>query len=65
MNRTERDLFRQIHQSLMIEERYSYNSSHISSPIVTIDAISAVEAAADIMIQTKVRHLLVFSKERY
>jgi hypothetical protein len=50
----------------MIEERCSINSSHNSSPIVTIDAISAIEAAAaDIMIQTKVKHLLVFSKERY
>jgi CBS domain-containing protein len=49
----------------MIEEWYSYNSSHISSPIVTIDAISVVEAVADIMIQTKGKHLLVFSKEQY
>jgi hypothetical protein len=49
----------------MIEEWYSYNSSHISSPIVTIDAISAVEAVADMIIQTKVRHLLGFSKEQY
>lgn len=31
----------------------------MSSPLVTIDAISSVEAAADVMIQNKVRHLLV------
>ena len=43
----------------MIEERCSINSSHNSSPIVTIDAISAIEAAADIIIQSKARHLLV------
>ena len=31
----------------------------ISSPLVTIDAISQVQAAADVMLQNKVRHLLV------
>jgi signal-transduction protein with cAMP-binding, CBS, and nucleotidyltransferase domain len=31
----------------------------MSSPLVTIDANSSVEAAADVMIQNKVRHLLV------
>jgi signal-transduction protein with cAMP-binding, CBS, and nucleotidyltransferase domain len=31
----------------------------MSSPLVTIDARLPVEAAADIMIQNKVRHLLV------
>jgi CBS domain-containing protein len=31
----------------------------MSSPLVTIEANSSVEAAADIMIQNKVRHLLV------
>ena len=31
----------------------------MSSPIVTIDSNSPVEAAADVMIQNKVRHLLV------
>jgi predicted transcriptional regulator len=30
-----------------------------SSPLITIDAISSVEVAADVMIQNKVRHLLV------
>jgi CBS domain-containing protein len=30
-----------------------------SSPLITIDAVSSVEVAADIMIQNKVRHLLV------
>src|SRR5919198_706733 len=31
----------------------------LSSPIITIDSNSPVEAAADVMIQNKVRHLLV------
>jgi CBS domain-containing protein len=31
----------------------------MSSPIITIDSNSPVEAAADVMIQNKVRHLLV------
>ncbi|MDW0315830.1 MAG: hypothetical protein QN716_10685 [Nitrososphaeraceae archaeon] len=41
------------------------NSSHITSHIVTIDGISSIEAADDIMIRNKVRNLLVVSKERY
>lgn len=35
----------------------------MSSPIATIDANSSVEVAADIMIQDKVRHLLVMEDE--
>src|SRR2546423_1079161 len=31
----------------------------ISSPLVTTDSLSPVEVAADIMVQNKVRHLLV------
>jgi CBS domain-containing protein len=42
-----------------------HNSSHISSHIVTIDDISSIKAADDIMIQNKAWHLLVVSKERY
>jgi CBS domain-containing protein len=34
----------------------------MSSPLITIDSNSPVEAAADIMIQNKVRHLLVVEK---
>jgi predicted transcriptional regulator len=34
----------------------------MSSPLVTIDASSSVEVAADIMIQNKVRHLLVVTE---
>ena len=55
---TERDLVRKVcvndasSKSMIIQ--------HImSSPIVTIDSSSPVEAAADVMIQNKVRHLLV------
>ena len=55
---TERDLVRKVcvndasSKHTMVEEI-------TSSPLVTIDAISSVEVAADIMTQNKVRHLLV------
>ena len=55
---TERDLVRQV----CVNEASSSTViiHHImSSPLVTIDANSSVEAAADVMIQNKVRHLLV------
>ena len=55
---TERDLVRQV----CVNDASSSNViiHHImSSPLVTIDANSSVETAADIMIQNKVRHLLV------
>jgi len=35
----------------------------MASPIITIDANSSVEAAADLMLQNKVRHLLVVENE--
>jgi CBS domain-containing protein len=35
----------------------------MSSPVVTIDALSSVEVAADIMTQNGVRHLLVAEDE--
>jgi predicted transcriptional regulator len=35
----------------------------MSSPLTTIDANSSVEVAADIMIQDKVRHLIVLENE--
>ena len=55
---TERDLVRKI----CVNDASSRNTlvqDMMSSPIATIDAISPVEAAADVMIQNKVRHLLV------
>ena len=59
---TERDLVRQV-----CTKDVSSNSiivHHImSSPVATIDANSSVEVAADIMIQNKVRHLLVMEEE--
>src|SRR5215211_8499322 len=59
---TERDLVRQV-----CTKDVSSNAvivHHImSSPIATIDASSSVEVAADIMIQDKVRHLLVMKGE--
>jgi CBS domain-containing protein len=58
---TERDLVRQV----CVNDASSSNIliHHImSSPLVTIDANSSVEEAADIMIQNKVRHLLVVSE---
>jgi len=35
----------------------------MSSPIATIDANSSIEAAADLMLQNQVRHLLVVDNE--
>ena len=59
---TERDLVRKV----CVNDTSGSNSSSnmlikniMSSPLVTIDARLPVEAAADIMIQNKVRHLLV------
>src|SRR5918992_1783664 len=60
---TERDLARQV-----CTKDVSSNSiivHHImSSPIATIDANSSVEVAANIMIQDKVRHLLVVDENK-
>jgi CBS domain-containing protein len=59
---TERDLVRQVctkdvsSNSIIVHEI-------MSSPIATIDANSSVEVAADIMIQDKVRHLIVMKGE--
>jgi CBS domain-containing protein len=59
---TERDLVRKVCVS---DTSRSNNSSMLiknimsSSPLVTIDARLPIEAAADVMIQNKVRHLLV------
>ena len=59
---TERDLVRKV----CVNDTSSDNSSRsmlikniMSSPLVTIDARLSVEEAADIMIQNKVKHLLV------
>ena len=58
---TERDLVRKV----CVNDTSGTNSSILiknimsSSPLVTIDARLPVEAAADVMIQNKVRHLLV------
>ena len=56
---TERDLVRKV---CVNDRRSSKNmliKNIMSSPLVTIDARLPVEAAADVMIQNKVRHLLV------
>ena len=60
---TERDLVRKVG----VNDTSRSNSSNSmliknimsSSPLVTIDARLSIEAAADVMIQNKVRHLLV------
>jgi CBS domain-containing protein len=58
---TERDLVRQV--CVNDASSSAVIIHHImSSPLVTIDANSSVEEAADIMIQNKVRHLLVVSE---
>jgi CBS domain-containing protein len=59
---TERDLVRRVvahdanSKTVVIKEI-------MSSPIATIDPNSSVEAAADLMIQNQVRHLLVVEDE--
>jgi CBS domain-containing protein len=59
---TERDLVRRVvandadSKTVVIKEI-------MSSPIATIDANSSVEAAADLMMQNQVRHLLVVDDE--
>jgi signal-transduction protein with cAMP-binding, CBS, and nucleotidyltransferase domain len=58
---TERDLVRKV----CVNDTSSNSSSRMliknimSSPLVTIDSRLPIEAAADVMIQNKVRHLLV------
>lgn len=62
---TERDLVRKVCVNDTSRSNNSSSSSMLiknimsSSPLVTIDARLSVEAAADVMIQNKVRHLLV------
>jgi CBS domain-containing protein len=59
---TERDLVRQVCTKDVNSNAVIVH--HImSSPMATIDANSSVEVAADIMIQNKVRHLLVMEEE--
>src|ERR671926_371513 len=55
---TERDLVRKVCVN-DASSKHTPVQEITSSPLVTIDAISSVEVAADIMIQNKVRHLLV------
>ena len=56
---TERDLVRKVCVNDASSSSIIIQHIIMSSPLVTIDASSSVEAAADIMIQNKVRHLLV------
>lgn len=60
---TERDLVREV----CVQDASS--NQHIiknimSSPIVTIDPISSVETAANVMMQNKVRHLVVVNEKK-
>jgi CBS domain-containing protein len=60
---TERDLVRQVCTKVINSNDVIVH--HImSSPLATIDANSSVEVAADIMIQNKVRHLLVVDEKK-
>ena len=59
---TERDLVTRV----CVHDASSKNTTLeniMSSPLVTIDALSSVEVAADIMSQNAVRHLLVVKDE--
>ena len=55
---TERDLVRKVCVN-DASSKHTMVQEIASSPLMTIDAISSVEVAADIMTQNKVRHLLV------
>jgi CBS domain-containing protein len=60
---TERDLVRQVCTKAISSDTIMVH--HImSSPLATIDANSSIEVAADIMIQNKVRHLLVMDENK-
>jgi CBS domain-containing protein len=59
---TERDLVRQVCTKDVSSNDVIVHQI-MSSPIATIDADSSVEVAADIMIQNKIRHLLVIEEE--
>ena len=60
---TERDLVRQV-CTKVINSNDVIVHRIMSSPLATIDANSSVEVAADIMIQNKVRHLLVRNENK-
>jgi CBS domain-containing protein len=60
---TERDLVRQV-CTKVIKSNDVIVHHIMSSPLATIDANSSVEVAADIMIQNKVRHLLVVDENK-
>ena len=55
---TERDLVRQVCVNDG-SSKHTLIQTITSSPLVTVDAISSVEVAPDLMTQNKVRHLLV------
>ena len=55
---TERDLVRKVCVN-DASSKHTIIQDVTSSPLITIDAISSVEVAADVMIQNNVRHLLV------
>ena len=60
---TERDLVRQV-CTKVINSNDVIVQRIMSSPLATIDTNSSVEVAADIMIQNKVRHLLVVDENK-
>jgi CBS domain-containing protein len=55
---TERDLVRKVCVN-DASSKHTMVQDITSSPLITIDAISSVEVAADVMTQNSVRHLLV------
>ena len=59
---TERDLVRRVIANDAKSESVLLKDI-MASPIITIDANSSVESAADVMLQNEVRHLLVVEDE--
>jgi len=59
---TERDLVRKVCLNDVSSSNMLIKNIMSSFPLVTVDARTSVGAAADVMIQNKVRHLLVVEK---
>ena len=60
---TERDFVRKVHANDPSRSGDMLMKHIMSSPLITISAIASVEVAADLMIQNKVRHLLVVEND--
>jgi CBS domain-containing protein len=60
---TERDFVRKVYVNDSSRSGDMLMKDIMSSPLITINTITSVEEAADLMIQNKVRHLLVVDND--